>query len=257
MTREEARQWFLKVYSEIKGQGYVDENEEAYELAIKALEQESTVTTTSTDEPMVIQYPQVDGITPTVVKAEQEPTIEAYKQVCKERDIAIEQLHELGYELGQKIEPCDDVVSRQAVLEIIKLHTLTDDYLAIQQLPPVSPARKAGSCEDAISRQAAIDAIVNTPSEVQNKDIPLTNQYDGATYRQIEILGILEALPSVSPARPKGKWFIDERPESDREVICSNCEQPIFKFHKLDFDYRPCFCPNCGADMRGDNNEND
>ena len=36
-------------------------------------EQEPKVTTTSTDEPMVIQYPQVDGITPTVVKAEQEP----------------------------------------------------------------------------------------------------------------------------------------------------------------------------------------
>ena len=41
MTNEEARQWFLKVYSEIKGKGYADENEEAYELAIKALEQES------------------------------------------------------------------------------------------------------------------------------------------------------------------------------------------------------------------------
>lgn len=41
MTNEEARQWFLKVYSEIKGKGYADENEEAYEMAIKALEQES------------------------------------------------------------------------------------------------------------------------------------------------------------------------------------------------------------------------
>ena len=40
MTNEEAKQWFLKVYSEIKGQGYVDENEDAYELAIKALDQE-------------------------------------------------------------------------------------------------------------------------------------------------------------------------------------------------------------------------
>lgn len=39
MTREEARQWFLKVYSEIKGKGYADENEEAYELAIHALSQ--------------------------------------------------------------------------------------------------------------------------------------------------------------------------------------------------------------------------
>ena len=46
-----------------------------------------------------------------------------------------------------------------------------------------------------------------------------------------------------------GHWYIDERPESDREVICSNCEQPIFKYHKMDFDYRPNHCPNCGARM--------
>ena len=51
-----------------------------------------------------------------------------------------------------------------------------------------------------------------------------------------------------------GQWFIDERPESNREVICSNCDQPIFKYHKLDFDYRPKYCPNCGKrmDVRGE-----
>lgn len=32
-------------------------------------------------------------------------SLDAYKQVAWERDIAIQQLHELGYELGQKIEP--------------------------------------------------------------------------------------------------------------------------------------------------------
>lgn len=57
-------------------------------------------------------------------KAEQEPTdemvhVETLHQVMWERDIAIEQLNELGYELGQKIEPCDDVVSRDAVLMCI------------------------------------------------------------------------------------------------------------------------------------------
>ena len=36
-------------------------------------------------------------------------------------------------------EPCEDAVSRQAVLEIIKSHTLTDDYLAVEQLPSVQP----------------------------------------------------------------------------------------------------------------------
>ena len=53
-----------------------------------------------------------------------------------------------------------------------------------------------------------------------------------------------------SEQEPKtGHWFIDERPESNREIICSNCEQPIFRYHKLDFDYRPNYCPNCGAKM--------
>lgn len=47
-----------------------------------------------------------------------------------------------------------------------------------------------------------------------------------------------------------GHWFIDERPESNRETVCSICEQPVFKFHKLDFDYRPKYCPNCGAKMQ-------
>lgn len=44
---------------------------------------------------------------------EQEPTsksealvsLDVYKQVAWERDMAIQQLHELGYEFGQKIEP--------------------------------------------------------------------------------------------------------------------------------------------------------
>lgn len=57
--------------------------------------------------------------------------------------------------------------------------------------------------------------------------------------------------------RPAGYWFVDERPESNRETICSNCEQPIFKYQKLYFDYRPHFCPNCGADMRGEENDRD
>ena len=39
-------------------------------------------------------------------------------------------------------------------------------------------------------------------------------------------------IPSAEPKT--GHWYIDERPESDREVICSDCEQPIFKYHKMD-----------------------
>ena len=57
----------------------------------------------------------------------------------------------------------------------------------------------------------------------------------------------------TSPYNDKtGHWFVDERPRSDREIICSNCEQPIFRYHKLDFDYRPKYCPNCGAKMKSE-----
>ena len=33
-------------------------------------------------------------------------SVETYKQVAWERDIAIEQLHELGYEFGEKVREC-------------------------------------------------------------------------------------------------------------------------------------------------------
>lgn len=38
----------------------------------------------------------------------QESFKNAYIQVAKERDIAIEQLNELGYSWGEKIEPCNN-----------------------------------------------------------------------------------------------------------------------------------------------------
>ena len=72
-----------------------------------------------------------------------------------------------------------------------------------------------------------------------------------------DIEGDYEVIKQISSADVRenihGEWIVDERPESNREIICSNCEQPIFKYHKLDFDYRPNFCPNCGASMKGDN----
>ena len=42
--------------------------------------------------------------------------IEVYKQVVWERDVAIAQLKELGYELGEKIEEDDILISRKAAL---------------------------------------------------------------------------------------------------------------------------------------------
>lgn len=53
----------------------------------------------------------------------------------------------------------------------------------------------------------------------------------------------VEDLPSINLHPKTGHWYID------RKIICSNCEQPVFKYHKIDFDYRPKYCPNCGSYM--------
>ena len=64
------------------------------------------------------------------------------------------------------------------------------------------------------------------------------------------LANLMDVLEKQMQEQRTGHWFVDERPESNREVICSNCEQPAFKYHKLDFDWRPIYCPNCGAKMQ-------
>lgn len=79
----------------------------------------------------------------------------AYKQVAWERDIAIEQLHELGYEFGQKIESTTkndsgvDAISRQEAIDTIRQLYLdlasqkaVIDILKV--LPSVTPIRPKG-----------------------------------------------------------------------------------------------------------------
>jgi len=81
--------------------------------------------------------------------------------------------------------------------------------------------------------------------EVYNNEYALRKEFEIKAYKLQRQLEKAEQCEDVT-----GHWFVDERPESDRKIICSSCEQPIFKYHKLDFDYRPNYCPNCGAKMR-------
>ena len=59
------------------------------------------------------------------IKALEQQTSDEYNykalwnMVKKERDIAIGQLHELGYEFGEKIRSSNDCISREAVIDII------------------------------------------------------------------------------------------------------------------------------------------
>ena len=84
--------------------------------------------------------------------------------------------------------------------------------------------------DDLISRQQAIDAI-NELHDKPNAWLDLA-------------VDALENLPSAQPEREKGTWTND--------ASCPFCGfQP---WYERDI-YTLSFCPNCGADMRGERNE--
>ena len=148
---------------------------------------------------------------------EQEPTYYPPCQVCNKKMDEIRRI----YDKIKEQEPCDNAISRSDMLDAIghgTTYTSEELQRVIQNLPPVNPQ-------------------------------PLEGFIDG-----IHAMGYREGYKDAQKQK-SGEWFIDERPESDREVICSNCDQPIFKYHKLDFDYRPKYCPNCGAKMESEDKE--
>ena len=91
--------------------------------------------------------------------------------------------------------------------------------------------------DDLISRQAAIDAMFNF------------HECYGRRYAEID-LEEFDALPSAQPERKPGHWEIYIISMFDGEGCrCSECG----------FEGAPYwdFCPNCGADMRGEQDETD
>lgn len=80
-------------------------------------------------------------------------------------------------------------------------------------------------CEDCISRQAVIDVF----GDVHPMD-----------YNAMAYLKQIKSLPPIQPIRPKGKWM------NVLEDIyhCNLC--------KKSHCFKTNFCPNCGADMRGE-----
>ena len=150
----------------------------------------------------------------------------------------------------QALEQCEDAVSRQAVLDIVKFEenwlsdaksNNADTDIAFSgirtQVAKLSPVTKAlEPCEDCISREAALD---------KKWDVP----YEGK-YIQVVDVGDIKELPPVTPARKKGKWINRSSTSSCgiRYVAseCSCCHKKTF-FDCDQLVYR--YCPNCGSEM--------
>ena len=98
---------------------------------------------------------------------------------------------------------------------------------------------------DLISRQAAIDALHEYFARIGNlKRRGLTK---GEKAIGLDVVGALKTLPSAQTEPKTGKWLEDK--SLDAFWICSVCRFPSEAFG-ADVLYN--FCPNCGADMRGD-----
>lgn len=98
--------------------------------------------------------------------------------------------------------------------------------------------------EDCISRNQAIKSIENKIKYLKNEEI-----IDALC----DVAARLYYLPPIYPIPQKGKWEVRELNnnmlEGKRKIlICSNCKlgiaDGIIGFAN--------FCPNCGADMRGE-----
>ena len=89
-------------------------------------------------------------------------------------------------------------------------------------------------CEDAISRKSMLDYLKYLHGEMPEEEF-------------------IKALPSVTPARKKGKW-INKSHAGDCGInfVASECtccgKKTFFDCDQLVYNY----CPNCGAEMGGE-----
>ena len=114
--------------------------------------------------------------------------------------------------------------------------------------------------DDAISRQAAIDELKTRRDSAKDwydkasadGDEMIIARADSAMMSFIESILTMKKLPSVQP-RKKGKWVraLDGIPG---HVRCDKCFK-IYDWDKQAQYYD--FCPNCGTDMRGEQDATD
>lgn len=111
---------------------------------------------------------------------------------------------------------------------------------------------------DLISRQEAID-VLNDGAELLRRVLDETyvvgderTKYEWGISLIESYISEMDGLPSAQPERKKGKWHQRFYPKVEM-MVCSECGNEFSYDAETGVrDYN--FCPNCGADMRGEQN---
>lgn len=94
---------------------------------------------------------------------------------------------------------------------------------------------------DYIKREDAIDALSEAQRTTSNDEFGSSVETEWETAGLALAKAVVNEVPSADVVESKhGKWLLDGR--------CSECFEYSLSSHKN-------FCPNCGADMRGSDNE--
>ena len=96
-------------------------------------------------------------------------------------------------------------------------------------------------CEDAISRKATVKRLCKIADYMNEKRNGLGSPYVMAA---LFIQDNKDEFPSVQTKPKTGKWLTQK---GIFEIVCSACMKG-YHYHPKEFN----FCPNCGADMRGE-----
>ena len=110
---------------------------------------------------------------------------------------------------------------------------------------------------DLISREALLNAIHKVIEEAFGSDDIYDKGYNNGLYKASELIDNAPTVHGIVAfvERPKGEWIADTSHcyNDDEDTFeCSVCKEPFTLICGTPKDNLYNFCPNCGADMRGE-----
>ena len=104
---------------------------------------------------------------------------------------------------------------------------------------------------DFISRKALCDDLREYkvhPVPISSDESEVKGYNDGIDLA----ISVIAEFPSVEPERKKGKWIEQDDSWDGVYYECSVCKEAYTLIDGTPSDNNYNFCPNCGADMRGE-----